>query len=289
MNVLLPLLLACAPPDQIDSGGSDPGTCGPEGGRSFWAVSALEFAVIEGNVSDGFDLDGEQTDAGDSSGCGVGDATAPDGREGIDNAFGRMLPALEGTEFVAAAGLIAASITSGELLLVAEVSGVESWENDDCVSAAFYRGFGAPMLTTSGEVLPDQTLELDPFFPAQYFPEVAIVDGSVEGRPLSADMPMQILDAELSFALRDGGIRLTIREDGTASGVLAGGIEVAYLLKLLAEQGTGIDDALEALIVSLLPVMADLAPDDQGECAQLSVTFLFEAVPVFVYEDQLSD
>lgn len=289
MSALLLLALACAPPVDTGDTDADLGTCGPEGGRSFWAISALDFAPIEGNESDGFDLDGETTDAGDSDGCGVADAVSPDGREGIDNAFGRMLPALADTEFAAASGLIAATIASGELLLVAEVSGVESWDNDECVSAGLHRGAGQPMLTTAGTILPDQTLEIDTGFPAQSFPETAIVDGSVTGRPLTADLPLQILDAEFSFALQEGAIRLDIQEDGAARGVLAGGIEIAYLMELLTTEAQGVDDGLVDLIESLLPLMADLAPDSSGACTRLSATFAFEAVPVFVYEDLLED
>jgi len=285
--IALLLLAACTPPGTLDTAGPDVGTCGPEGGRSFWVVSAMDFARIEDGVSDGFDLDGEVTDVGDRSGCGVGDAISPTGEEGIDNAFGRMLPALDGTEFAAAAGLIAATIASGELMLIAEVSGADAWPDDDCVSASVYRGAGAPMLTTGGTILPDQTLDLDPDFPAQQFEQAELVDGSVVGRPLTAQLPLQILDASLVFELLDGAVRLDIHEDGSATGVLAGGINIAYLMTLLEEQAAGVDDGLVQLIESLLPLMADLAPDASGSCTQVSSAFTFEAVPVFVYEDAL--
>lgn len=280
------LMLACAPPS--DTGNADAGTCDAAGGRSFWALSTLRFQPIEDNISDGFDLDGEQTETGDSSGCGVGDAVGPDGTLGIDNAFGRMLPALESTEFVAADGILAALISSGELLLVAEVSGIDDWSNDSCVSAAMYRGIGVPMLTTDGLILPDQTLELDQDFANQYFPETSLVSGSVEGRPLNTVMPLQFLNASFDFPLANGAIRYDLHEDGTMSGVLAGGIGVQYLVDLFNGEAGGVDDSLADLFESLLPVLADLEPDETGTCTRLSATLVFEAVPVFVYEDTLN-
>jgi hypothetical protein len=280
------LLLACAP--STDTGaGADLGTCDASGGRSFWALSALRFAPIEDNISDGFDLDGDETEAGDSSGCGVGDAVSPSGTGGIDNAFGRMLPALESTEFAAADGLLAAMISSGELLLVAEVSGIDDWSDDGCVSAAMYRGIGAPMLTTDGFILPDQTLELDQGFDNQFFPQTTLESGSVEGRPLNTVMPLQILDASFDFPLTKGAIRYDLHADGTMSGVLAGGIGVEYLVDLLNGEAGGVDDSLAALFESLLPVLADLEPDASGACTRLSATMAFDAVPIFVYEDTL--
>lgn len=281
------LVLGCSNP--VDTAEPVLESCSLSDDPQYWALSALSFATIEDNVSVGFDLDDAVTETGDSTGCGVGDAVSPDGTEGIDNAFGRMLPALEGTEFIAADGLIAASISSGELLLVAGIGGVDSWENDDCVSTAVYRGSGSPMLTTDEQILPDQTLTLDPDFPAQVFDGVALTNGSVQGRPLNATIPFQILEASIEIALTGGAVQYDIQEDGTMKGMLAGGMDIAYLLDILYGEASGIDDDLTDLIATLLPVMADLNPDENGECTHLSVTFEFEAVPVFVYEETLPD
>lgn len=237
--------------------------------------------IVDGGISEGFDLDGVVTETGDEDvGCGVADLVSPSGLEGVDNAFARLLPVLETTEFVAADGLIAASITSGELLLIGEISGLDDPTEDDCVTMAIHRAEGQPMLTTDGQIMAGQTLLLDPAFPAQTYPEVPLVAGTVEGRPLDVSLPLQILNAALEFRLLNGALRYSIQEDGTVIGAFAGGLEVGYLISLLDTEGVA--DELVELALPLLGAMADLAPDDQGTCSQLSITFTFEAVPVYV-------
>ena len=101
-------------------------------------------------------------------------------------------------------------------------------------------------------------------------------------------MPLQFLNASFDFPLNNGAVRYDLHEDGTMSGVLAGGIGVQYLVDLLNNEAGGVDDSLAALFESLLPVLADLEPDETGTCTRLSATLAFEAVPVFVYEDTLN-
>lgn len=292
MRALLPALLAlgvsaCKPESKakapLDSG-ADLGTCdAAEGGKQVWVVNSLTFQRIDGDVSDGFDLDGLSSTTGGADGCGIGDFVSPDGAPGIDNAFGRLLPALEATEFAAAEPLIDSLIHSGELMILAEVAGLDDPAEDECVGLALRKAVGEPLLGTDGEMLWGQTLELDASFEDVEFAEVPVVGGSVSGSPLTFVLPVQILNAAIEFPLRNGAFRVDLREDGSIGGIVAGGLNVAEIVEVAENQGIAED--LKQLLRTALFAAADLEPDSTGECTAVSITLAFEAVPVYVFGD----
>jgi hypothetical protein len=291
MHRLLPALFGLAlsackaepTPRPVDSG-VDPGTCDAEdGGRQVWVVNSLTFARVEGETSDGFDLDGEVSTIGGATGCGMGDLTSPGGQPGIDNAFGRLIPALEATEFAAAEPLIDSLIHNGELMILAEVAGMDDPVDDACVGLALRKAVGQPLLGTDGEMLWGQTLELDTSFEDVEFSAVPLDAGSVTGRPVTFVLPVQILDAAIEFPLRNGAFRVDVLEDGSITGAVAGGLNVAEIVETVEEQG--INENLKALLRSALYAAADLEPDETGSCTSVSITLAFTAVPIYVFGD----
>jgi hypothetical protein len=279
-------LAACAPstPDVRDTDtATDTRTCDALGGREHWLVTELRWSRVTDGVSDGFDLDGDEG----TGACGGTDLMSPSGAPGIDNAFGALLPILESTEFSAAESIISELIRTGEILIVVELAGLDDLSDDDCVSLAVRRGLGAPMLGTDGDPLALQTLDLDLDFEGQAFSAVPVIDGSVEGRPVFLDLPVAFLGAELLFEIQDGGIRADLHEDGTITGVVAGGLNVDDVVETIQNQGVA--DDLKQLADTALRFAADLAPDASGACTQLSLVLDFEAQPVFVYDDVFDD
>ncbi len=278
-------VVACSPPKAAESGTTtSQETCdGPSSTREVWVVDSLHFARIADGVSEGFDLDGIVSTTGGTTGCGRGDFVTPAGVTGVDNSFGEIIPALEGTEFVGAEALINDTIRTGELMLLVWADGVDDPEQDDCIDMSLGRAIGEPMLGTDGNFLAGQTLEMDADFDGAHLSNMAIVDGSMEGRPITATLPVQILNASLEFRLVDGAVRLDRLPDGHAKGALAGGVNVQEVLSVAREQGIAqeVGDILE----SLLGVVADLSPNDAGQCTQLSITFEFTATPVYLYTD----
>ena len=103
------------------------------------------------------------------------------------------------------------------------------------------------------------------------------------GRPFDVILPLQLLDASIEFRVLDGAIRYDVLEDGRLEGAFGGGLDTEQVMVLV--DGQGIDPTLVELLRSLLGVAADLAPNDAGECTQVSVVFEFTATPVHVYED----
>ena len=130
--VMLGMLLGCK------GSGGDTGAsldeCDPTETR-VGVMTSITFAGVEEDGSAlGFDLDGHTTAAGDGQGCGKPDFLDPEGNEGIDNAFARLLPAIEATEAVAVTDIVTNLIKSGELLLLVELESLDSDIDDSCVN-----------------------------------------------------------------------------------------------------------------------------------------------------------
>ncbi|MEQ1503208.1 MAG: hypothetical protein ABMB14_13310 [Myxococcota bacterium] len=262
------------PPDEA----ADDGACDAAGDERLYVVQSLVFVRQEAGVSDGFDLDGA---VGGPDGCGIADFTAPDGATGVDNAFAYVVPALELTEAAAVESLIQAAIESGELLIALDLTELDGETDDACVDLSIGRASGDVLIGGDGRLLGGQTFAPDADAPGFDAPDVALVDGVLES-PLELVLPLQIFDVALEFALRDGRLRLALQPDGTATGLFAGGVDIAYLLQIAAEENVdaGLHDVMEALLDS----WADLAPDETGACSRISITFSFVAVPAFWYD-----
>ena len=288
-RIAIPLTLALAvgcsagDPAVLDSATKAATCAGPDARSMHWVIDSLYFARVTDGVSDGFDLDGLASTGSGTDGCGRADFTSPSGEPGIDNAFGEVIPALENTEFVAAEALINDTIKTGELMLLVSMNHVDDAANDDCIDLSLGRATGDPMLGTDEAFLPGQTLSRDPAFENAVVSDTFIKDGVAMGRPISATIPLQVLDASLEFEVLDGAVRLEQHEDGMASGVFAGGLDIATVIYVASNEG--IAQELKDILASVLYVVADLAPNENGECEQLSVTFAFTATPVYLFDE----
>lgn len=242
-------------------------------------VRSIRFVRAEGGVSDGFNLDGEVTEPGDPTGCGVPDFVSPDGEPGIDNSFARLLPILDLTEASAAEEVIATAIQSGDVLLMVRISGIDDWRDDDCVIVEVFQGVGDPLLLTDGRLAPGQTFEIDVEGGRT---EVlgSLTGGVLEARGADIHLPLQVLNAVFDLAIMDAAIRLSVDPEGHARGILGGGLDVAELLGSLTSQGVA-DEVLE-LVSPVLEGARDLAPDEDGVCTRMSTTIAVEAVETFL-------
>jgi len=258
------------------------GTCEDGGETAMVVVSALRWSRVEDGVTRSFDLDGD----GGSDGCGVPDYEDPDGNEGIDNVFGNLVPALELTEFSAVEGLVAQSIASGELLITMEVAGLDadlSEAGDDaCVDISLGRGAGAPLLGTDGTLLPWQTIDRGVDLAPVEVQGLSMEAGTIVARPIDVDLPLTVFDVEMLFELKDGAFRLDAHEDGTYTGYFAGGVDVDYVLSIA--DGNGVSQDLYDMMVGLITGVSDLAPDENGDCQQISIALEFDAVPAYFYD-----
>lgn len=262
------------------------GTCSLDNAPQVLLLRTIHFALADANgISPGFDLDGTTTVPGDGTGCNIADYTGPNGESGIDNAFTLLQPALDSTEakITAIEGLVQDAIDSGALLIAIEVGGIDDWEADSCVAGAVGKAEGTPMIGTDGLILDGQTFDRDAAVDPTALTGGAITDGVLEARGLSFELPVQILNANLVFPLREGGLHLERSGDDAFTGYLAGRVSAAYLLSVA--QTENVDPAVAELLGAVLSYNADLTDDDGTECGAISVTLSFEAVGAYYYEN----
>lgn len=256
--------------------------CDDKGDSKLVVIQKLTFVRQEAGLSEGFDLDGDVSAMGGATGCGVADLSSPGGETGIDNAFSFLLPALELTEAAAVEGLIQATIDSGDLLIAAELGELDDPVDDDCVDLWVGRASGVPLRGTDGRILSGQTFDVDTTSPSVSVEQVPLAGGILEA-PVEMRIPVTIFDVSLDFTLENGRIRSEILPDGRIVGMFGGGVDIASLLQIALEEN--VDSGLYGVLEPLLTSWSDLAPDESGQCQQLSITFAFEAVPAFWYPE----
>lgn len=279
MSLLALMLLGCTPEDPASLAACDGG-----GETRIAVINSLRFARLDENDQTvGFDLDGVDSDQGDREGCGVQDYTDPQGNTGIDASFASLVPVLELTEAQAVEGLIANAIASGELLFTLEVGDLDDPREDPCVDFTFGRGEGRPDLSSTGEFLAGQTFERSDVVPPVSFADVPLEDGQLMVRPFDTHIPITIFDIHLDFEVHDAAMRLTLDEDGRMHGYFGGGVDTQVIIDIVTEQN--VDAALEETVISLMGIKADLAPDEDGVCHEISINFEFEAVSAFLFEE----
>ncbi|NCG20504.1 MAG: hypothetical protein GWP91_15965 [Rhodobacterales bacterium] len=280
MHRFLPLflLLSCQGSPKDDP--VNDGVCGTTEARSF-VINELFFGRIdEPGVGPGFDLDGLVSEAGDGDGCNKPDLTTASGTPGVDSAFAGLVPILEATEAAAVEGLIHDAIRLGDLLLLFEISGLDSEESDECVQVDVVRASGDPLLGTDGNLLDYQTFARHAEIPPGVVATAYVEDGVLWGSDLDMAFELQVLDEYLDFHLERGQIRLEFAEDGSAFGEFAGVVSVAQILAEFDLDDIGVAD----LIATAVPVAADIYNPDTNTCDWISITFRFEAVPSFIME-----
>lgn len=267
-------ILACAQPDETP-------TAGPSETRSI-VMSGLTFGRRgEDGTAWGFDLDDSVSSATDSAGCYKADLVDPDGNPGIDSAFSALVPALEATEAKAVEGLIQDSINNGNLLLLVEVSGIDSYESDDCVDLQIVRGAGAPLLGTDGSLLDGQTFPLNPDIAPAVVNCAQLRNGTVEAGPFAMDLPIQVLDVEVHFAVQNAYIRVDLADDGTAWGFFDGAVPTADILRIVEEGDLA---SIRDLVTGLVNGAADLHVADPDVCDGLSIVFEYSGRRAFLLE-----
>lgn len=260
--------------------------CAIDDAPQLFVLRTLRFALADdAGVSLGFDLDGEVSVENGASGCGIADYTSPEGVPGIDNAFNRLTPALESTEAKISAieGLVQSAITSGELLIALELGGLDNWDEDGCVSGEVGQAAGTPMLGTDGLILDGQTFDRDLEVDRAALEDGTIRGGVYEAGGLSVDLPVQILNANLTLPLRAGRMHLERTGDDLFTGYLAGRVSAAYMLSIA--QTENVDPTVADLLSVVLTANADFDDEDGTPCGAVSVVLQFEAVGAYYYED----
>lgn len=277
----LALLGACKPAPSTDDA---PAQSCTEGGRRTGLITSLRFARpdADGRLA-GFDLDDAVTAQGDATGCGRKDDLSVDDVPGVDASFNALLPALELTEGAALEQIIQTLINNGEVLIMWDLQGVDDTTQDECVTLDVLRASGTPIIGGLGRINPGQTFDVGTGDAPVHVEGVAIEDGSFTASGFPFDIPFSFLDANITVTLQDLSMRVDLREDGSFSGVMGGGMVIDDLLAQL--DTTGVASEVKSLIRSAMTAGADLAPDGSGTCTQMSASIVFEGVSAFTFDE----
>jgi hypothetical protein len=256
----------------------------PEPVTFLTVIDTMAFAAADesGRVA-GFDLDGRTSPAGERDSCGHGDAVDPEGREGIDNQLATLVPLFELAGIGAAEGLIQGAIADGGLILMLQVDGVDSLEDDPEVTLMLRAGTGVPLLGTDGKLLAGQTFALHPESPDSVAPVARIQGGVLEAGPFFLRLPISVFGVSYTLTMHDARIRATWTEDGgMVEGVLGGAVPYDDLLEV--GRIAAMDDGSVLPTIELLFEDAiDMAPDEEGVCTRISGAFRFTAVSGFLF------
>jgi hypothetical protein len=202
------------------------------------------------------------------------------GARGVDNQVARLLPIVDSMTGGAFDGLIQSSVNSGQLLAAVALDGVDSLRDDDCVTLTFYRVTGMPFVGGDMRIDPDQTFDVDRAHPP------ARVPARIRGGVLSTDafelpFPVAALDARFTLDLHGARLRARVLPDGSLDGRRRRRHRGADL-RGEDRRASASARSLQRVFLTTLRLMADLAPDANGACRQISVGLRFEARPAFI-------
>ncbi|UJR81236.1 Hypothetical protein I5071_32920 [Sandaracinus amylolyticus] len=270
-------LAACGPDDMEPTG---PRACESALPEQSGIIRWMAFEVAEDGVSEGFDLDESLGPTFEASACRARDFVDADGRDGIDNQLTPIIPALENQVGEGTLdALLQSSISNGQLLIGLTLEGLDDPRNDDCVTLVVRTLTGTPLLGTDGMLLDGQTLQVSPEARTARYEGAVLRDGVLETGPFELALPVSILDARFVLDLHGARVRVRIHEDGSMSGVFAGGISNDQMIEIAS--GLNIGEDLMSTVATFIRLIADLEPVD-GKCTQFSASMVFEAGSGFV-------
>jgi hypothetical protein len=278
--------LGCTDLDDETSTGSDtppPHDCGPGKPRAF-LISTLGFTRVDAMTGQvpGFDVDGVVSDGSDAGSCFKKDFVSPGGETGIDNQLALFVPELEKLLGDAVDGLVQGAINNGNLLILLDVESAAGLRNDECVDLTVQLGKGKPTLGTDGVIEAYQTFDLDTEGEVSHAQSGTIDNGVLSIGPFELAIPIAIFDVSFTLHLHHARFRFTVdAEDGTLKeGFVGGGIVPQEVLDGVKD-GAGVAQYLPVLSL-VLHQSADLEPDAEGTCQQISAALKITAVEAFV-------
>lgn len=255
-------------------------TCAP--GRSQAAiVTTLAFTrESPKGVAPGFDLDNLVSTGADEGSCNKVDFVSADGTPGIDNQLAALIPEIEAVVGNAVDGLIQGAINNGELMILLELEDLNDVRDDGCVKMSVQFGKGKPMIGTDGVVAGFQTFSFDSASPVSRGETGYIDNGVVTISPIEMALPFKIFDVDFTVHLHNGIFRYEMDENGFMKGYIGGSIVSEEILDGVKD-GAGLASKIPLFRLAL-DGNADVAPDEDGQCRQISVALAFTAAPAFI-------
>lgn len=277
--LLAGLVAACQDEEPPPVQPSAPTTC--SGLSRSAVVTTLSFTrESPKGTAPGFDLDQFQSVGEDDNSCRKKDFVDPEGRAGIDNQLAALIPDVEAIVGDAVDGLVQGAINDGQLLISLDLEGLDDLRNDACIGVTVGLAQGKPSLGTDGVIEGFQTFTVKPGATQSHGEKGRIDDGLLTVGPMNVDIPLKLFDVSFTLHVYDAYFRFRVDEDGFMDGYLGGGIVPEELIDGIKD-GAGLDDIIP-LVRTVLKTSADLKPDENGKCQQVSVAVAIKAAPAFL-------
>lgn len=263
-----------------DSDEPDPAASCVGGSEKSLVLTRIGFArQMPMGVSPGFQLIDHIAMEGDAETCGHGSLTDPEGRKGINNQLSVLMPSVDAVTNGAADPLVQEAINGGMLLYGVRIPNLQGMGDAACVNLDFHLLAGKPSVGTDQRLDPNQTFDVQNGSPTSTVRGV-MKGGVIEAGPFELVMPIRILDAQFNQTVRGARVRIKLNADGSASGVIGGGIAKSELVDHLASLALG---PVKDLLPTLLDSIADLEPETTShDCRQFSGAFTFDAKNAFI-------
>lgn len=251
-------------------------------------VDRLNFAAqASDGTAPGFDLDGLVSAGDGPQDCYKEDLLSPEGDAGVDNQFGAILSALPTQVQTILPATVQSSIYDGGLLMLIEFSGAESLAGRGETGVVFRYGTGVPLKGTDGELLPHQTVALDPD-PVLGFAPAAAAERGIEGGPMDLRFRMRFISTPVQFSFHRVRFRFVREADGGLRGIAGGMVTLDDVLAVLGLLG-GDDTALRETLKGIFPGLADVYNPETKKCDAISGTLELHAIPAFIYAGGVTD
>jgi hypothetical protein len=273
--------------------------CADTGDSYFYVVNVLGFATTsaETGQTPGFNLDGYNTPAGGSSGCGHmdrrfdvnQDGVVEDDENGIDNQLAEL------ASILASVLNLQAMVDDGDILILVEAKHVDSLTSDECVEVDLLLG-DVPEGETleydaSGRIAAGQAFVINPSsYDANGNALISglgsIVDGRLYIGPVTLNLTVPVDGNDVVLGIQTGQVAFNPSATALTVGVIGGALNVDALLDAVGSLLP--DDFPPETVRSFLEPLMDINPDENNaNCDSVSLGLSFGAVEAEEYEEVL--
>jgi hypothetical protein len=244
-------------------------------------VSSMIQVYPESGISRGFDLDHRISDGTDMEGCYHRDLQSPDGIEGIDNSHGALFPYLEAAESTPDENILVDGFTNEIIPFIVRISGVHDHLDDNCIEVAAFYAQGPIIYGSDGEILDGQTLSAVEFAEPIISRNARIENGTlfVDDFPFFRALFLSAGELPPGAMPEMGALEMPFEPSGFTQGLIGAAIPVGFMYAFF--DSVSFTDLLNGHISR----GADLAPDENGICQQISSTYQFEGIPAHLLGD----
>lgn len=252
--------------------------------------------IVQGKVALGMDLDGTDSGGTGANSCAHPNFLGPDGEKGIDNQLYRVLGCIaayrpeQHFQSNTIRDFVNSARQDGQVTTVMEVRGLDDDLNDDQVEVGLYSTRNPTLYDPERKGVPYESYQIDPNPRWQNIGRGKVENGVLTTEPF--DVRLDHYQGEgwkhrSEYQIKGARLRLQLRPDGSAEGMLAGyaDVEAAYNTEF-TQWGPVLEFGFGGSCPALYKALNDQAdgyPDPvTGRCTALSTAFRIDAVPAFL-------